>query len=481
MHLVEQACGGRHNERMHGLLVTLTVLGVIAAVVVGLWLLPRAVILAVVIIAVPVMACVAVLRRSRPGRLVLEVLLRAGYLLPWIFGLCVAGCALATLGIMAGLVFSGLAARPLTTLEHAGELVFWLLVLPALTLLTFGIGSALKRAAAMNAERARRVRGGLGGGIAFTIYGVAGGAETATLGLSVNGYFRGHLFDAVTLAALVTFGWLLVPADQQERPPGRARLRAYGYFAVACGGIAGLGGYTAGGGLGDVAAWALMGALAGWLLALGMIASLWQQRPADPAEEIVDVRFKFSVARSPGEIFDLVSDPTGHPAWVGGLTRVTPGPGPLAAGATGREVWRILGRPFTVGYEITTWEPGRRWCCRARSRYLDFERRIDLPLALSAGPGMPPGAADGSAASVDVQLRLIGKGAWGPALKMFLGQPWTVLGLGDQDRLRSLLGVPSRAEEGSYARVSWDWPGEVLGKVVKPPSFRLRRRTRLRS
>lgn len=209
---------------------------------------------------------------------------------------------------MASLVFSGLTAHPFTTVEHAGELVFWLLVLPALTLLTFGIGSALRRAAAMSADRARRVRGALGGGIAFTVYGVAGGVETATLGLSVNAYFRGHLFDAVTLAALVIFGWLLVPAGEKERPSGRARLRAYGYFAAACGGIAGLGGYTAGGGWGDVAAWAFMGGLAGWLLALGMIASLWQQRPAGPAEEVVAVRpglstwtsSAASTCRSPG-------------------------------------------------------------------------------------------------------------------------------------------------------------------------------------
>ncbi len=99
-HLVEQAYDGRHNWRMHGLLLTLTVLGVIAAVLTGSWLLGRVLAVAVVIIAVPGMAFVAVLRRSRPGRLVLEGLLRAGYLLAWVLGLCLATVGAATVGAL---------------------------------------------------------------------------------------------------------------------------------------------------------------------------------------------------------------------------------------------------------------------------------------------------------------------------------------------------------------------------------------------
>lgn len=76
---------------------------------------------------------------------------------------------------------------------------------------------------------------------------------------------------------------------------------------------------------------------------------------------------------------------------------------------------------------------------------------------------------------------MIGKGAWGPALKMLIGQPWTVRGLGDQDRLRRRLGAPSRVEEGSYARFLWDDPRQVMRRLVRPPGFRLGRRSRLRS
>jgi hypothetical protein len=221
--------------------------------------------------------------------------------------------------------------------------------------------------------------------------------------------------------------------------------------------------------------------LAGWLLGLGLIASSWQREASDAAAQEVATSFCFTVELSADDVFGRVSDPRRHPKWVGGLARVVPDGQPLTVGAAGREVWWIVPWPVNARYEITAWEPGRRWACRAVSKNLEFDRRIELLPATIGGPTESVldggGAMNHAGTKVDVRLRMIAKGKRGIRLKMVLGQLWAVLGLSDQDRLRHRLSTPGKAEKGSYARVCRDWICQALRWAIRPHSRRLGRAT----
>jgi hypothetical protein len=74
---------------------------------------------------------------------------------------------------------------------------------------------------------------------------------------------------------------------------------------------------------------------------------------------------------------------------------------------------------------------------------LHFKRQIQLT------------ASNSGSARVAVELHMIGKGSRGSLLVRLFGRPWRVLSLCDEDRLRRILGAPSRAEEEIHVSVDW--------------------------
>ena len=78
-------------------------------------------------------------------------------------------------------------------------------------------------------------------------------------------------------------------------------------------------------------------------------------------------------------VFDAIADVASHHRWQAGLVRSECTVDARAAGATGTEIRRLFGREFRFPWEITAFEPSRRWGFRALGgpmrpqALLDFE------------------------------------------------------------------------------------------------------------
>lgn len=76
------------------------------------------------------------------------------------------------------------------------------------------------------------------------------------------------------------------------------------------------------------------------------------------------VHVSFDVEKSPAEVFDFVA--TGffehHPLWDPAITELTNHtPGPVGVGTKGTEVRRFMGGRQSADFEVTEFEPGRRF------------------------------------------------------------------------------------------------------------------------
>lgn len=77
------------------------------------------------------------------------------------------------------------------------------------------------------------------------------------------------------------------------------------------------------------------------------------------------IEARTDIARTPQEVFDYVSDPARLPEWQPAVHAATTEPrGVVAVGTRGQEVRRVLGGQRTFRWEVTDYEPGRRWGVR---------------------------------------------------------------------------------------------------------------------
>jgi uncharacterized protein YndB with AHSA1/START domain len=80
------------------------------------------------------------------------------------------------------------------------------------------------------------------------------------------------------------------------------------------------------------------------------------------------------VERPVGEVFAYVTDISNLPEWQSGVVDAEAG-GPLAPGATFREVRKFLGKRMESTIEVTEYEPDRLFTIAVRSGPVPFEVR----------------------------------------------------------------------------------------------------------
>ncbi|MFC1932297.1 SRPBCC family protein [Chloroflexota bacterium] len=74
------------------------------------------------------------------------------------------------------------------------------------------------------------------------------------------------------------------------------------------------------------------------------------------------------IKRPVEEVFSFVNDPTNETLWSSGLVESSQiSDGPIGVGTKMREVNRILGKRIENTYEITEYEPNRRYSCKSIS------------------------------------------------------------------------------------------------------------------
>ena len=68
-----------------------------------------------------------------------------------------------------------------------------------------------------------------------------------------------------------------------------------------------------------------------------------------------------TIQRPPAAVFAFVGDFQNDPQWRSGVVEIRQtSPGPIAVGATTREVMRFLGRPLITLASVTEYDPGHR-------------------------------------------------------------------------------------------------------------------------
>ncbi|MGI6875387.1 SRPBCC family protein [Amycolatopsis sp. 3B14] len=71
------------------------------------------------------------------------------------------------------------------------------------------------------------------------------------------------------------------------------------------------------------------------------------------------------IARSPQEVFGFLTDATHLPDWQPDVrTAAFDGPAPVTVGTRGHEVRHVMGADRTIAWEVTAYDPGRRYGVR---------------------------------------------------------------------------------------------------------------------
>lgn len=75
---------------------------------------------------------------------------------------------------------------------------------------------------------------------------------------------------------------------------------------------------------------------------------------------MIEVRISIFIQRSPGEVFDYISDFENNPHWQSGaLEALKTSNGELSVGSTYTQVAKFLGRQVQSNFIVTEYEPGR--------------------------------------------------------------------------------------------------------------------------
>ncbi len=84
--------------------------------------------------------------------------------------------------------------------------------------------------------------------------------------------------------------------------------------------------------------------------------------------EIGKLEVSIVIKRPVEEVFSFVNDPANETLWSSGLVESSQiSEGPVGVGTIMREVNRILGKRIENTYEITEYEPNRRYSCKSIS------------------------------------------------------------------------------------------------------------------
>ena len=111
------------------------------------------------------------------------------------------------------------------------------------------------------------------------------------------------------------------------------------------------------------------------------------------------IEYSTEIARTPGEVFDYVSDASLLPEWQQAVIEaVAEAPATRQVGMHGYEIRQLPGGPKKIRWQVTECEPGRRWAVEG----------LDGPVRAHVGISLRP--SDGAGTRVDYRVWFEGHG-----------------------------------------------------------------------